>query len=129
MKTYIYLASPYTAYREDGSFDEALMDYRYLQVVECFHKLVGAGLIVYCPIAMTHRIDCMNSERYGTPISPDFWYEFDKPFIQNASMLFVLKLNGWTQSKGLREEIETARARNIPIVYLEAHSTKIVVDK
>lgn len=124
MKTYIYLASPYTAHKEDGSFDEDLMDYRYLQVAECFHKLVGAGLIVYCPIAMTHRIDCMNSERYGTPISPDFWYEFDKPFIQNASQLYVLKLPGWENSKGLQEEIKTALDRNLPIVYLEFIPTR-----
>lgn len=119
MKSYIYLASPYTAIREDGSYDDALMEERYKLVTNCFHQLVAAGLTIYCPISMTHRIDCLNAGLYGYRIAPEFWYEFDKPFMQHASMLFVLKLPGWELSKGLQDEIKTATERHMPIVYLE----------
>lgn len=129
MKTYIYLASPYTAYREDDSYDEALMERRHEAVLTCFESLLSAGLVVFCPIAMTHQADCLHSGLTGERFPPSFWYEFDKPFIQYASMLFVLKLPGWKDSVGLQEEIKTAIARKIPIVYLEFHSKKIVVDK
>ena len=128
MKSYIYLASPYTALRDDGSYDDVLMQERYDTVVSCFQNLCASGLIVYCPIAMTHRVDCLYRDLNGTRMPPKFWYEFDKPFIQHASQLFVLKLPGWEKSEGLSEEIKTAIVRKLPIVYLEhhtAHATRL----
>ncbi len=119
MKTYIYLASPYTAFKEDANYDEELMQERYDAVVRCYHKLVSAGLTIFCPIAMTRKIDCLNKDLYGDRIPTSFWYEFDKPFIQFASQLFVLKLPGWRDSEGLFKEIDIATARKIPVTYLE----------
>ncbi len=121
MRSYIYLASPYTALRDDGSYDDILMQERYTAVTECFQRLVSAGLIVYCPITMTHHIDCMHRNLHGERIKPDFWYEFDKPFMQYAFQLYVLKLPGWEKSEGLQREIKTAVGRNLPIIYLEYH--------
>ena len=114
MKSYIYLACPYTAYKADGSLDEDLMEERYQNVLNCFASLIKAGLVVFCPIAMTHTADQMNNRMY-----PNFWYEFDKAFIQNMSQLFILKLQGWEKSIGLQEEIKTAIERRVPITYLE----------
>ncbi len=122
-KSYIYLASPYTALREDNTYDDILMQERYTAVTECFQKLVAAGLIVYCPITMSHHIDCLHRNLHGNRMPPEFWYEFDKPFIQHASQLFILKLPGWEESKGLKDEIETAKDRHIPVTYLEFIST------
>ncbi len=119
MKSYIYLASPYTALCVDGTYDDILMQERYTAVTECFQKLVAAGLTVYCPITMSHHIDCMHRNLHGNRMPPAFWYEFDKPFIQYASQLFVLKLPGWEDSKGLQAEIKTAAGRNLTTVYLE----------
>ena len=119
MKSYTYLASPYTAYRDDGSYDDILMQERYTAVTECFQKLVAAGLSVFCPITMTHHIDCMHRNLHGNRMSPEFWYEFDKPFMQYASQLYILKLPGWEKSDGLNREIKTAVGRNIPVFYLE----------
>lgn len=123
MKSYIYLTSPYTAFRADGTYDDILMQERYIAVTECFQKLVAAGLVIFCPITMTHHIDCMHRNLHGSRMKPSFWYEFDKPFLQAASQLFVLKLLGWKESKGLQEEVETAKGRNLSIVYLEYNST------
>ncbi len=123
MKTYIYLACPYTALRDDGSYDDVLMQERHRAVLTCFESLLSAGLVVFCPIAMTHQADCLHSGLTGNRFSPKFWYEFDKPFIQHASQLFILKLPGWEKSEGMQEEIKTAIVRKIPIVYLEFHPT------
>ena len=128
MKTYIYLASPYTALRDDGSYDDVLMAERHRAVLSCFESLLSAGLVVFCPIAMTHQADCLHQGLTGSRIPPKFWYEFDKPFIQHASQLYVLKLPGWEKSEGLQEEIKTAIVRKLPIVYLEhhtAHATRL----
>ncbi len=113
MKTYIYLASPYTAYRDDGSLDAILMSERHKFVTECFANLVKAGLTIYCPITMTHPVDILSNGLGAT-----FWYEFGKPFLQHMSMLFVLMLPGWEKSEGVTGEIEVAISRKIPIVYL-----------
>ena len=118
MKTYIYLASPYTALRDDGSLDKVLMHERHKFVSECFTNLVKAGLTVYCPITMTHPIDIL-----ADSMGSDFWYEFDKPFLQHMSMLFVLKLPGWENSVGVQQEIKIAVSRNIPIVYLTFYTS------
>ncbi len=114
MKSYIYLASPYTAHAPGGAFDEDLMEDRYQDAFDCYTNLIAAGLIVYCPVVSTGLVDKLFGRR-----NPSFWYEFDKPFIQYASMLFVLKLAGWEESEGVTKEIENARARNIPVVFLE----------
>ncbi len=114
MKSYIYLASPYTAYNEGGGMDEVLMEERWQEVFDCYTNLIAAGLIVYCPIVATHEVDKLLGRRKAS-----FWYEFDKPFIQYASMLFILKLPGWENSEGVTREIETCRKRNIPVVFLE----------
>ena len=123
MKSYIYLASPYTALRADGTYDDVLMQERYVAVTECFQKLVAAGLIIYCPITMSHHIDCMHRNIHGSRMTPAFWYEFDKPFIQNASQLFVLKLPGWQGSKGVQAEIRIADDMPIPVTFLEHNPT------
>ena len=114
MKTYIYLASPYTALRADGSLDAVLMAERHRAVTECFTNLVKSGLVVYCPITMTHPIDILAGGLGAT-----FWYEFGKPFLQHMSILFVLMLPGWKDSEGTQNEIKIAIDRKIQIVYLQ----------
>ena len=128
MKSYFYLASPYTALHDDGTYDDILMQERYTAVTECFQKLVAAGLSVYCPITMTHHIDCMHRNLHGNRIPNEFWNGFHKPFLQYTSQLYVLKLPGWEGSEGVTKEIKTAKGRNLPITYLEhipTHATRL----
>ena len=119
MKSYIYLASPYTAFRDDGSFDDTLMEERHRMITQCYYNLLAAGMVVYSPITMTYSAELIHRGIHGTWMNPKFWYEFDKPFLQHASQLFVLTLPGWKNSTGVTEEIEIAKGRNMPIVYLE----------
>lgn len=123
MKSFVYLGSPYTAVRE-GKPDEELMEQRFISVSHCFQNLVHAGLTVYCPIVMTHKVDLEYRYLYGHRLPSRFWYNFDDPFLQAASGLYVLKLRGWQESKGLRGEIGITQARNIPILYLEDTSVE-----
>ena len=114
MKTYIYLASPYTARAPDKSLDEELMTARYIRTLKCYSHLLKSGLVVFCPIVMTHEAD-----KHMGRASPEFWYEFNKPFLQHMSAIFVLKLAGWEESEGVKKETGIALSRQVPIFYLE----------
>lgn len=123
MTNYIYLASPYTAYNLDGSFDEALMTKRYEAVMQVTAHLAASGLTVYSPIAMSHSMD-----KYLGRMHPDFWYEFDGPMLESASQLFVLCLNGWRNSQGIKAEIARATTMEIPILKLRSTGLTLTVD-
>ncbi len=114
MKTYIYLASPYTAVDSEGALDEELMTSRYLRTLKCYSHLLKSGLVVFCPIVMTHEAD-----KHMGRARPEFWYEFDKPFLQHMGAMFVLKLPGWEDSKGVKMETDVASSRQVSIFYLE----------
>jgi len=126
MKSYIYLASPYTALREDGTHDDVLMQERYMAVLDCYESLLSAGMKVYCPIVATHPADCLHRNLKGRRFTSAFWMEVEKPFLQYASQLLVLKLPGWEKSEGVTEEIKIAIGRKLPIVYLEFNPTRAI---
>lgn len=113
MTGYIYLASPYTAYLPDGSFDNTTMEQRYRAVMEVTAHLAASGLTVYSPIAMSHAMDS-----YLGRLEPSFWYEFDRPMLLGADALFILELEGWKESKGINAEVALAKEHDILILNL-----------
>lgn len=124
MTGYIYLASPYTAYLPDGSFDEPKMAERYDAVMRATTHLAISGFTIYSPIAMSHSMD-----QYLGRMAPEFWYEFDLPMLENAEALFVLKLKGWEKSEGVTREVTFAGRASLPILFLRPTRIKITVDK
>jgi hypothetical protein len=44
----------------------------------------------------------------------------DLPLLYHASELWVYKMKGWKESRGVTEEITFAKKHKIPIKYLEA---------
>lgn len=104
----IYLACPYS------HTDPAMRELRFRAVTAKAAELLNAGHIVFSPITHSHPI----AEAHGLPGDWTFWERFDKAFLKNASMLFVLMLPGWDQSEGVTGEIEVARYLSIPIHYI-----------
>ncbi len=108
--SYIYLASPYSAPTKRER------QRRFKKVVKKAGKLMEQGHAVFCPIAHSHDIG-LALER---PQDHEFWMKQDLPLLACASALWVYKMTGWKESRGVTAEIEFAKEHGIPIRYLEA---------
>lgn len=111
---YIYLASPYTCYKSDGSWDEYVMEERYKCAIKAAASLIKSGFTVFCPIAMSHEIDKVLGRQ-----DPTHWYEFDRTFVALADAVVILKLPGWEESVGIHSEIALARKLEKLVLYID----------
>jgi len=110
MTGFVYLASPYT------HESRVVREMRYLAACRAAARLMRDGHVVFSPIAHSHSIEVSG---IGEPISGDFWKDQDIPVLRHASMLKVLRLEGWEQSSSIRWEIQTAKALYLPIEFID----------
>lgn len=105
----IYLASPYS------HSDPAVRAARFEAVCRAAAGLIRDGARIFSPIAHSHPI-----AQYGLADTPfAYWQEMDEHMICACDELWVLTLDGWEQSVGVKHEIAFAEARGMPIRYLE----------
>jgi hypothetical protein len=104
----IYLASPYS------HNDRAVMEMRWSQVCEASSNIMKEGKHLYSPIAHCHEI-----AKYGLPTDWGFWEQYDTEMIKRCDELWVLMLDGWTDSVGVRSEISIAESFGIPVTYID----------
>lgn len=103
----IYLASPY------AHSDPTIMEQRFHVVAGVTADLLKRGLVVYSPIAHNHYL----AANFDLPRGWDFWQTIDLPMLDLAEELYVLRLDGWKESKGVWAEIDHALRRDIPVRY------------
>lgn len=105
--SFIYLASPYSKYK-DGQ-EEA-------NRLACIAagELIKAKLPVFCPISHSHAIS-VNTELAAMDHS--IWMPLDFAFTEAAFVMVVCMMDGWDESFGVRKEIEYMEAHNKPIYY------------
>lgn len=111
----IYLASPYSAKKPDGTDDIDLMEQRFDAVCRKAGELMLNGNVVYSPIAHCHPI----AVRVDLPRDWSFWGKLDRDMLSWASRFIVLKLDGWEQSIGVRAETEIAKSMGLLVEYAE----------
>jgi len=104
---YEYLASPYTKFPggHQAAFDE---------VCRAAAWLLDRGLTVFSPVAHTHPI----ARHVMTPPTHRFWLDHDLPLLAAARGMIVYQMDGWDESAGIREEMEFAKGRGMPVLYL-----------
>jgi hypothetical protein len=107
MKTFVYLACPY-------SHPEGLVRAERAQIAARAAEFLMGMCSVYCPIVHGHAIECETGTKHGAL----FWIEQDAPFIHACYALVVLGLDGWKESEGVKWEMEVARERGIPIMFM-----------
>ena len=99
----VYLASPYNAaYRHiERSRAEA--------VTYIANYLIHKNILVYCPIAHGDAI-YETSMRSGitVPKEFDFWRNMCLWGVESSDTVVVVKLDGWSESRGIAEEVEHA---------------------
>lgn len=104
----IYLASPYSHPEPKVRHD------RYLEAVRAAAHLTARGLVVFSPVVNSHPMHVFA----GLNGRWEFWKPIDFAFIDLSSKLVVLTLPGWRESVGVRDEMEHARQRGIPVAYM-----------
>lgn len=90
----IYLSVPYTG-MEDESFEK---------VSSKAAELMRQRHIVFSPINHTHHM----GKLFNLPGDWQFWKEQDEAFIPWCDELWVLCLDGWEKSVGVRAEMDLA---------------------
>jgi hypothetical protein len=105
----IYLASPYS------SPDAELRQLRFELAVEAVALGMRDGIYIYSPIVNCHNV----AEMFPDFISGEwkFWERFDHLMISKCDELWVLTIDGWEASKGVRQEVEFACNGCIPVKF------------
>lgn len=114
----IYLASPYSKYPH-GRLSAWSAAARITAV------MLEHDFVVFSPIAYSHQF-----EQMLLPREPDeeheFWMTIDRQVMARCHALVVARLEGWEDSRGVAEEIETFRAAGKPIYLIDPHTFNIV---
>ena len=105
MKGLIYLASPYS------HPDPAVRHARFVAVCHAAALMMEAGDLIFSPIAHAHPI----AEAGKLPKDWHYWQRYDKAILRGCSMLRVLMLDGWSESKGINGEVAIATRLGLPI--------------
>lgn len=114
----IYLASPYSAPTAEER------QQRFELVCKKAAELMDQGHKIFCPIAHSHPIEVHGMDHIH---SGEFWLEQDFAILEHCSMMWVYCLPGWKQSKGIKQEMDFAKRRGIPVrfIYTETNCGKV----
>ena len=107
---YLYLATPYSKF--PGGAEKA-----YNAALDILTKFTRRDITCYSPIVQTHPVDLLLDTQQGMALSHKSWLDLDFQMIERSSGLVVVMLPGWAESKGVRQEIEFAIDRGIPVFY------------
>ncbi|MSR57615.1 MAG: DUF1937 family protein, partial [Planctomycetaceae bacterium] len=102
----IYLCSPYS------HSDPTVREQRYQAACAMTARMMLEGQVVYSPVVHGHPLT-----RLGLPIDWFFWQYFDLRHLEYCNEILVLMLDGWTESAGVRAEIEIATEFGKPVWY------------
>jgi hypothetical protein len=109
-KKKIYLACPYS------HPDAAVRAERVAMANEAAGSMMESGLIVFSPLSHSHPI----AETMPKIDNCDhgFWLEQDLTFLVLwADEMWVMCVNGWENSKGIKTEIDAAKIIGMPVRY------------
>ena len=104
----IYLACPYS------HPDEKIREQRFKKVTQVAAKLIDGGYIIFSPITHSHPIASL----HALPMGYEYWKRFDETMIHASGAVWVLKLEGWQESAGIKAEIELALKLHKPVVFI-----------
>jgi hypothetical protein len=107
----IYLASPYST-----PIMTVLQD-RVAKAQQFTLLCVQQGLPVFSPIVYFHPM----AMALRLPTDAGFWHDVNMSFLRRCDVMFVLRLTGWEQSKGMLVEMNAAKILGIQQVHYDAN--------
>jgi len=123
IRGFSYLASPYTYRSEDAEETRKILAYRYEDARRAIVTLMKEGWAPFSTIVHWH-----DAELNDPTLPTDFasWVDYNDRFIAGCDAFLVLKIGGWSVSKGVAHEIELARTLGKPMfeVHLDPYEIK-----
>ena len=104
----IYLAAPYSHEREE------VIELRMELINKGFAHLIAQGYMVISPLTQGHIAKCL----FDCPGDWSFWRNLSIRLLRCCDAMFVMRLDGWRDSKGVKEEERIAGELNIPVYYI-----------
>jgi len=105
----LYLCSPYS--HENPS----IRQHRYRKACRATAKLMAAGIPVFSPLC--NSVPAV--ELGGLETDHDGFLAIDLPILQRSDEILVLALDGWTDSKGVKQEMFEALSLRKPVTVIE----------
>ena len=96
----IYLATPYS------HSDPAVRQARFEAVTKAAGELIAQGHHVFSPITHSHPIALACPD---TPTDHEFWWKFNKAWIDWCDEVWILIIDGCDESLGANKEMAYAR--------------------
>lgn len=116
-RQYSYLCGPYS------HVDRNVMEKREHEHCYWAGKLLSEGHLIYSPIAETAAI-ARAYKHLGTAWS--YWRDKDLRQLDAHDHMFIITLEGWKDSLGVRGEIKYCIKHNIPISLVEVTTGVII---
>lgn len=107
----IYIASPYS------TPIASVLEERVHKVTQFTGLMIQQGYPVFSPIAYFHAY----AKAFNLPTDAGFWHQINMQFLRKSECLWVLRLVGWEQSKGLTIERKIAKSLAMPIIHFDAN--------
>lgn len=107
--TFVYVATPYSKY--DAGIDAA-----FVEACKVTAEFIRRGIPAYSPIAHTHPVALHGRMN---PLDHEIWMPADAPMMAAASELWVIKMPGWIDSKGIAIEVDAFRKDGKPVHFID----------
>lgn len=114
----VYIASPYT-YKSRFKLLRKFIEWlRYYQVTKVIGYLQDKhpNIAFIAPITQSHQTAKFMKNKNG---EFSYWKNIDFKYIRQCNELWVIALNGWTESLGVKEEINYAAKQRLKIKYFD----------
>lgn len=121
----VYVASAYTAKNKNLSqhAKKNLERFRERSVTKCIgflHDIYPYAFIG--PITQSYQTAPFTKSKKG---SFKYWEKIDLTFVSRCDELWVFTLPGWKESTGVKAEIKFAKAKKIPVKYIDYRTYEI----
>ena len=100
------------------------MQRRFEDAERCLAWLLNRKVWTYAPIVHCHAL----ALKYKLPPDYEFWLNYDRAMISGSSGVLVLKIEGWTESKGVLSEMSYARDNHVFIRYVRPYDDFFVLE-
>jgi hypothetical protein len=115
----VYLGTPYSSWGARGP--DGLYQ-AFVEASQVAARLLRAGVRVYSPIAHCHPISL-----YGglDPLDYQIWLSFDEAMMAVAEAIAVAMMPGWSESKGIKHEVDYFTLAGKPVYFLDPASLEV----